>query len=163
MFDLASPIPARRALALLALAALGLAGAPLRAQEAPDDGVYKDHIDWGILMDLSGPTSSSQGPWVTGFQDYMRKVNEAGGVSGRKVNVLAEDNRFNAAADKIAFEKLVSQTPVIAISGMGNSASQVGVGGNHQVWPGADRRHLHADQGALRAGYADGLQRLLRI
>ena len=97
------------------------------AQELPQDGVYKDHIDWGVLMDLSGPTSASQGIWVNGFSDYMRKVNEAGGVSGRKINVLAEDNRFNAATDKIAYEKLVSQTPVIAISGMGTSASQVGL------------------------------------
>jgi branched-chain amino acid transport system substrate-binding protein len=96
-----------------------------RAQEHPDDGVYKDRIDWGILMDLSGPTSSSQSPWTTGFQDYMNKINEAGGINGRKINVLAEDNRFNAATDKIAYEKLVSQTPVIAISGMGTSASQV--------------------------------------
>jgi branched-chain amino acid transport system substrate-binding protein len=95
------------------------------AQESPQDGVYKDRIDWGLLMDLSGPTSASQGIWVNGFQDYMRKLNEAGGVNGRKINVLAEDNRFNAATDKIAFEKLVGQTPVIAISGMGTSASQV--------------------------------------
>ncbi len=105
--------------------AVALAGADACAQEAPDDGVYKDRIDWGILMDLSGPTSSSQGVWVMGFQDYMRKVNDAGGVNGRKINVLAEDNHFNAAADKIAFEKLTTQTPVIAISGMGTSASQV--------------------------------------
>jgi len=95
------------------------------AQELPQDGVYKDHIDWGVLMDLSGPTSASQGIWVNGFRDYMRKINEAGGIQGRKINVLAEDNRFNAATDKIAFEKLVSQTPVIAISGMGTSVSQV--------------------------------------
>jgi len=94
-------------------------------QELPEDGVYKDRIDWGILMDLSGPTSSSQGPWTTGFQDYMRKINESGGINGRKINVLAEDNRFNPATDKVAFEKLLSQTPVIAISGMGSSASQV--------------------------------------
>lgn len=94
-------------------------------QDAPQDGVYKDRIDWGVLMDMSGPTSASQGIWVHGFRDYMRKVNEAGGVHGRKINVLAEDNRFNAATDKIAFEKLVGQTPVIAISGMGNSVSQV--------------------------------------
>ena len=106
-------------------AVFGLIHGGAFAQEVPDDGVYKDHIDWGVLMDLSGPTSSSQGPWVTGLQDYLRMVNEAGGVNGRKVNVLAEDNRFNAAADKIAFEKLVGQTPVIAISGMGTSASQV--------------------------------------
>ena len=94
-------------------------------QDAPQDGVYKDRIDWGLLMDMSGPTSASQGIWVNGFRDYMRKINEAGGVNGRRINVLAEDNRFNAATDKIAFEKLVSQTPVIAISGMGTSVSQV--------------------------------------
>jgi len=107
--------------------ALSLSASAALAQEAPDDGVYKDHVDWGLLMDMSGPTSASQGVWVTGFQDYMSGLNEAGGVNGRKVNVLAEDNRFNAATDKIAFEKLVGQTPVIAISGMGSSASQVGL------------------------------------
>jgi branched-chain amino acid transport system substrate-binding protein len=94
-------------------------------QDAPLDGVYKDRIDWGVLMDMSGPTSASQGIWVHGFRDHMRKINEAGGINGRKINVLAEDNRFNPATDKIAFEKLVSQTPVIAISGMGTSVSQV--------------------------------------
>ncbi|MEY3503235.1 MAG: hypothetical protein RL763_1303 [Pseudomonadota bacterium] len=93
------------------------------SQDAPQDGVYKDRIDWGLLMDMSGPTSASQGIWVNGFRDYMRRVNEGGGVFGRKINVLAEDNRFNPATDKIAYEKLVSQTPVIAISGMGMSAS----------------------------------------
>lgn len=105
--------------------ALTLGTLTAMAQEVPQDGVYKDHIDWGILMDMSGPTSGSQSPWVVGFQDYMRKLNEAGGVNGRKINVLAEDNRFNAATDKINFENLVGQTPVIAISGMGSSASQV--------------------------------------
>lgn len=109
----------------LALAGASLIGTAALAQDAPQDGVYRDRIDWGLLMDLSGPTSGSQGIWVNGFQDYMRRVNEAGGIHGRRVNVLAEDNRFNAATDKIAFEKLVGQTPVIAISGMGTSASQV--------------------------------------
>lgn len=92
--------------------------------ELPQDGVYKDRVDWGLMMDMSGPASGSQAPWVHGFQDYIRKTNEAGGVHGRKINVLAEDNRFNPATDKIAYEKLVNQTPVIAISGMGSSSSQ---------------------------------------
>ena len=107
--------------------ALGSFALGASAQDTPADGVYKDRIDWGLLMDMSGPTSASQGIWVNGFQDYMRKVNEAGGIAGRKINVLAEDNRYNAATDKIAFEKLIGQTPVIAISGMGTSASQVGL------------------------------------
>ena len=95
------------------------------AQESPGDGVYKDRIDWGVIMDMSGPTSASQGIWVNGFQDHMRKVNDAGGVNGRKINVLAEDSRYNPAQDRIAYEKVVGQTPVLGISGMGNSSSQV--------------------------------------
>ncbi len=115
----------RRAFGLAALAAIGLSATAAPAQDTPRDGVYRDRIDWGLLMDMSGPTSASQSIWVAGFQDHMRKVNEAGGIHGRRINVLAEDNRFNAATDKILYEKLVDQTPVIAISGMGTSASQV--------------------------------------
>ena len=114
----------QRVAAAIAIGGLALAAS---AFEAPGDGVYADHVDWGVLMDMSGPTSASQSIWVAGFQDYMKKVNEAGGIHGRKINVLAEDNRYNAATDKILFEKLVGQTPVIAISGMGTSASQVGL------------------------------------
>lgn len=102
-----------------------LAATPALAQELPADGVYADRVDWGILMDMSGPTSSSQSVWVAGFRDYAAMVNENGGINGRKLNLLVEDNRFDAATDKIAFEKLVGQTPVIAVSGMGSSVSQV--------------------------------------
>jgi branched-chain amino acid transport system substrate-binding protein len=121
--------PARRSSLGRVATGLALGGMALAAQaqgfELPADGVYKDRVDWGVMMDLSGPTSASQGIWTAGFQDYMRKVNEAGGVHGRKVNVLAEDSRFNPAQDKINYEKLSTQTPVIAISGMGSSSSQV--------------------------------------
>jgi branched-chain amino acid transport system substrate-binding protein len=94
------------------------------AQESPTDGVYKDRIDWGMLMDMSGPASEAQSTFVKGFQDFMRMTNDAGGVNGRKINVLAEDNRFNAANDKIAYEKFVAQTPVLGFSGMGSSGGQ---------------------------------------
>ncbi|MCX7325411.1 MAG: ABC transporter substrate-binding protein [Hyphomicrobiales bacterium] len=118
-------ISAYRALLIAAPIIACLGSAPALAQNTPQDGVHADRVDWGVLMDLSGPTSASQSIWVAGLQDRIRMVNEAGGVYGRRINILAEDNRFNAATDRIAFEKLVSQTPVIAISGMGTSASQV--------------------------------------
>ena len=126
--DHPSATPAIRPSAARLVASLVISGAAFGAaaqQETPGDGVYKDRIDWGVMMDLSGPTSASQGIWTNGFQDYMRKINEAGGVHGRKVNVLAEDSRFNPAQDKINYEKLVGQTPVIGISGLGSSSSQV--------------------------------------
>ena len=103
-------------------AAVGLSAA---AFERPADGVYTDRIDWGVMMDQSGPTAASQVPWTNGFQDYMRKINESGGIHGRKINVLVEDDRYEAARDRINYEKLATQTPVIGISGIGNSSAQV--------------------------------------
>lgn len=122
-----SRAPMRKAIATALL--LGIASSGALAADAPKDGVHADRIDWGVIMDLSGPTSGSQGVWTKGLQDYMAMVNENGGVDGRSVNVLAEDGRFNAANDKIAFDKLVGQTPVIALSGFGTSASQVALAG----------------------------------
>lgn len=112
---------ARLALALVAATASFCAA----AFDSPADGVYKDHIDWGVMMDMSGPASSAQMPWVQGFQAYMRKVNDAGGINGRKINVLAEDDRYDASVDRANYEKLASQTPVLGISGLGNSSAQV--------------------------------------
>lgn len=112
-----------RTKAILAAGSALLAWAAV-AQESPSDGVYKDRIDWGMLMDMSGPASESQSTYVKGFQDFMRMTNETGGVNGRKINVLAEDNRYNAATDKIVYEKFISQTPVLGFSGMGSSGGQ---------------------------------------
>ena len=111
--------------ALVLAAALSLAASPGRAAELPADGVYDDHIDWGVIMDLSGPAAQSQIIWTNGFKDYIRMANEAGGINGRKINLLVEDNRFDPALDRIAFEKLSNQTPVLGISGMGNNNGQV--------------------------------------
>ena len=108
-----------------ALAASTLALSAHAQFELPAEGVYKDRVDWGVMMDLSGPASGSQGIWTNGFQAYMRTVNEKGGINGRRINVLAEDSRFNPAQDKVNYEKLSTQTPVLAISGMGSSSSQV--------------------------------------
>ena len=106
--------------------ALVIAGAALTvsAFEVPADGVYKDRIDWGLIMDITGPSAAAQVPWVYGFQDYMRKVNDAGGIHARKINVLAEDDRYDAQRHRLSFERLVDQTPALGISGMGNSSAQ---------------------------------------
>ena len=110
---------------LAALATLALTASAQAQFEARNEGVFRDRVDWGVMMDLSGPASGSQGIWTNGFQAYVRTLNEIGGVHGRRINVLAEDSRFNPAQDKINYEKLSTQTPVLAISGMGSSSSQV--------------------------------------
>ena len=92
--------------------------------ESPADGVYKDRIDWGVLMDLSGPTAASEVPWTNGVKAYIRKVNEAGGIHGRQINLLVEDDRYDTAMVRANYERVVTQTPVLAISGMGSSSAQ---------------------------------------
>lgn len=95
-----------------------------RAFESPQDGVYNDRIDWGMTADMSGPASAAQAPWGKGFQTAIKEINDKGGVNGRKINVLAEDTRYDATAERVAYEKFVSQTPTLGTSGMGNSSAQ---------------------------------------
>ncbi|MGS0743039.1 ABC transporter substrate-binding protein [Glaciimonas sp. GG7] len=108
--------------AIVAIATLTMSA---YAFDEPNDGVYADRIDWGVIMDMSGTGAASQVPWVRGIQAYMRKVNESGGINGRKINLLVEDTRYDPTQDRIAYEKLNSQTPVLGISGLGNSSAQV--------------------------------------
>ncbi len=51
-------------------------------------------------------------------------ANDAGGVNGRKINALVEDDRFDPALDRIAWEKLSIQTPALGLSGLGNANGQ---------------------------------------
>ena len=115
-----------RTIAAGALAAFMLTGTGASfAFERPQDGVYKDRIDWGMTIDMSGPASASQHPWGHGFQDAIKTANDAGGVHGRKINVLAEDSRYDAQVERVTYEKLAGQTPALGMSGMGNSSAQV--------------------------------------
>ncbi len=117
---LSSTLQRRLGVALALAAGFGSAW----AFESPADGVYKDRIDWGVMMDLSGPTAGNEVPWTRGVQAYIRKFNEAGGVHGRKINLLIEDDRYDTALVRANYERLVTQTNVLAISGMGSSSAQ---------------------------------------
>lgn len=110
-----------RTAAGLAMGALALSAS---AFESPSDGVYKDRIDWGLMMDMSGTASASQIPWVNGVKAYINKVNESGGVHGRKINLLVEDDRYDASISRTNYEKLNNQTPALGVSGLGNSSAQ---------------------------------------
>jgi branched-chain amino acid transport system substrate-binding protein len=94
------------------------------AQKKYDTGATDTEIKIGNVEAYSGP-ASAYGIIGKTEEAYFKMVNDAGGINGRKINVLAEDSRYNAATDKISYEKLVGQTPVLGISGMGTSGAQV--------------------------------------
>lgn len=92
--------------------------------ENPDEGVYVDRVDYGLIYDQTGPTASTQTLFAAGILAHLQAVNEAGGVNGREINVLEEDEKYDVAAGVAAYNKLVDQTPVVGMTAMNNSSFQ---------------------------------------
>ena len=73
-------------IAAAALAALGGAGAA-NAQ---------NNYAIGYITDLSGPLAESYTPTWEGFELYMKALNDRGGINGKKVDVILDDDGLKA-------------------------------------------------------------------
>ena len=105
--------PARRAvMAGLAAAALSLA-VPALAQTAP--GVTATEIKLGAWIPLTGPVAIYGVPQRAGSDAYFGMINAAGGINGRKITYLVEDNAYNPQRTVAAARKLISSDNVLAI------------------------------------------------
>jgi ABC-type branched-subunit amino acid transport system substrate-binding protein len=94
----------RRARAAI-VAFLALAGAAALAQE----GVGKTEVVIGQSAALTGPGSALAAPFVQGARLYFDKVNAAGGVNGRKIELVTLDDRGNPATTAENTKKLLGQ------------------------------------------------------
>ena len=81
-----------RVLAAAALAATIGAGAA--AQTAAEPGVSESEIKLGQTVPLSGPVSA-YGTFGRASQAWFAMINEAGGINGRKINLLIADDGFS--------------------------------------------------------------------
>ena len=87
----------------------------------PDNGVTSDTIKVGWMGDLTGPTASSQAFNAHGSEAYFACANEDGGILGRQIDFLAEDDQFSAETAAVNFTKLTEDDKVIALVGLGGS------------------------------------------
>ena len=55
-------------------------------------GVTDDAIKVACLVDLSGPGKYGGPPIAEAFRDYAAWVNDTGGINGRKIDLIVEDN-----------------------------------------------------------------------
>ena len=97
----------RFTLAVLALMCAGFAC----AQTAP--GVTKNEIVIGTLQDLSGPLAGYGKQIRNGMQLRVEEANEMGGINGRKIRLLVEDDGYDPKKAVLAAQKLVTQEPGI--------------------------------------------------
>jgi len=110
-------IPSKRSVArLAAIAALAAAAASAQAQPA---GVNAQRILIGQSTPLTGANAELGNDIRNGALAYFRKVNEAGGVHGRKVELasLDDDNKVPRAEENT--KKLVEEQGVFALFGYG--------------------------------------------
>ncbi|MBL8486759.1 MAG: ABC transporter substrate-binding protein, partial [Rhodocyclaceae bacterium] len=87
---------------LLAAATLALAPAAM----AQEDVVIGGSIPMTGVFAFAGIGINA------GIQDYVKLVNEAGGIKGRKVRYVPEDTGYKVDASVAAFKKITSQNTV---------------------------------------------------
>ena len=111
--------------AALAAAALWTLASPAAAQQ----GVSKDEILVGTIQDLSGPLAGYGKQARNGLQLRVDEINEQGGIHGRKIKLLVEDNGYDPKRAVLAAQKLVNQDKVFLI------ASHIGTPMNNAAMP----------------------------
>ncbi len=92
------------------------------------DGVTNTEIVIGTHMDLSGPVAAGMPQLRNGTQMRFDEANEAGGVNGRKIKFIVEDNASQPQQAVRAIDKLIRKDEVFAIVnpfGSGTNAAVV--------------------------------------
>ncbi|HEY2257873.1 MAG TPA: ABC transporter substrate-binding protein, partial [Variovorax sp.] len=108
--------PNRRAtlLAGAAAVALGVVAAPAAAQSKYGPGASDTEIKLGQTMPYSGP-ASAYGTIGTLEQAYFKMINDQGGINGRKINLISNDDGYSPPKAVEQVRKLVEQDEVLAL------------------------------------------------
>jgi branched-chain amino acid transport system substrate-binding protein len=98
---------------LAAVAAVAVAG----AAAAQTQGVSRAEVVIGSHQPLSGPVADWGTSVANGLRMRIDEVNEAGGVQGRKIKLIVEDNQYNPARAAQVGNKLLKRDKVFALLG----------------------------------------------
>jgi|YNPNPStandDraft_1061719.scaffolds.fasta_scaffold01092_16 branched-chain amino acid transport system substrate-binding protein len=86
-------------------------------------GVTDTTIKVGYIGDMTGPIVSTSGPFRRGISTYLEYVNkEKGGVAGRSIQFIPEDDKYQVPLAIAAFRKLMDRDNVFAILGLSGSS-----------------------------------------
>jgi branched-chain amino acid transport system substrate-binding protein len=116
------------------------------AEKKYGPGVTDTEIKLGQTVPYSGPASafSSYGRVMTG---YFKMVNEAGGINGRKINLISLDNSFSPPKAIEQTRKLVEDDGVLADVGTVGTTPNVAI---QKYLNGAKVPHIFVSAGGRR-------------
>jgi branched-chain amino acid transport system substrate-binding protein len=78
----------------------------------------------GYITDLSGPLAGSYTPTWEGFELYIKALNDRGGINGKKVDVILDDDGLKADRAVAAAKKQTERDQVVGIFGLSLSSTQ---------------------------------------
>ncbi|MCB1405222.1 MAG: ABC transporter substrate-binding protein [Rhodobacteraceae bacterium] len=116
----------RRHMLATSAAALAL-GSGLRPARAA--GVTADEIAVGMHIDLSGPSAAGMPMLRNGTELALNAANAAGGIHGRQIRLIVEDNGSQPQLAVRAVQKLIRSDEVFALLncfGSGTNAATIG-------------------------------------
>ncbi len=84
---------------------------------AQSQGVSKTEIVIGTILDQSGPLAGFGKQSRLGMQLRVDEINEQGGINGRKLKLLVEDDGYDPKKAVLAAQKLVNQDKIFIMAG----------------------------------------------
>ena len=84
----------------------------------------QDAYKIGYITDLSGPLAGSYTPTWEGFELYIKALNDRGGINGKKVEVVLDDDGLKADRAVAAAKKQTERDQVVGIFGLSLSSTQ---------------------------------------
>src|ERR1700744_5001523 len=110
----------------VALFALGLAATPAFAQKKYGPGVTDTEIKIGTTTPFSGPASAYSAGAVSATA-YFQKVNDEGGVNGRKIKYIALDDAYSPPKTVEKVRRLVESEEVLFLVNPVGTATNMAV------------------------------------
>ena len=86
-------------------------------------GVTADTIKIGAILDLSGAYNAAGVLMRDGINAWIDEVNANGGIQGRRVEAVFEDNQSDPSATLAAANKLIFNDEVFALAGVHGAAA----------------------------------------
>ena len=81
-------------------------------------GITDTTIKIGGILDQTGPIAGDIGlPVTEAIQVYTKHINESGGIFGRKIKFIVEDDRYSIPAGIAAFKKLLFKDRIFLMVG----------------------------------------------
>jgi branched-chain amino acid transport system substrate-binding protein len=86
-----------------------------RAARSAEPGISKDKIILGSFLPLQSGLAAGATQMKEGCDAYFKSVNESGGVNGRKIEWIVENDSYNPQQTAAVVKKLVDRDDVFAL------------------------------------------------